>query len=311
MNTQRKDENTIPGKVLKEKLRLKTDRTMEVYLKEGALPQPVKELEDGDLLFDKQQVLEMLGAKSLEENFINAQEVSEILDTSISQVTDLARKGFIPNYRLKNVKGSHILYLASEVEAAKQFTIMWTAPFANRVGKEKAIKDILSKLTSEQIGFLTERRSLVFREILISGKSLPDIAEKLGLTSTRVKMIFEQAVESLISRLDAINEFFEKDRQRHLELTELRKKLNYYEEQEKKAGLLSFDQKELLTKSINEFDFSMRILNTFRAADINTVSDLVRHTKQDLCRYRNCGKKSTTEVEKFLTSKGLSLGMDI
>ena len=146
MSSQANNEKIISGKILKEKLLIKEDRTIAAYIRDGALPQPVKELEDGELLFNKQEVLKILGVKTFDEEFINAEDASKILDVTKNNVQLYARKGLIPCYRLKSIRGSQILYLRSEVESAKQYTIQWSSGFGNRVGKDRATKIIFEKL---------------------------------------------------------------------------------------------------------------------------------------------------------------------
>jgi len=48
-----------------------------------------------------------------------------------------------------------------------------------------------------------------------------------------------------------------------------------------------------------------------KAADVETLADLVIYNKNDLLKFRNFGKKSLTELDDLLSGLNLSFGMDI
>ncbi len=56
---------------------------------------------------------------------------------------------------------------------------------------------------------------------------------------------------------------------------------------------------------------SVRALNCLKAADVETLGDLVQFNKTDLLKFRNFGKKSLTELDDLLESLNLSFGTDI
>jgi len=66
----------------------------------------------------------------------------------------------------------------------------------------------------------------------------------------------------------------------------------------------------LKTKLI-DMDLSVRALNCLKAAEVDTLGDLVSFNKNDLMKFRNFGKKSLTELEELVNIKGLSFGMDL
>lgn len=69
--------------------------------------------------------------------------------------------------------------------------------------------------------------------------------------------------------------------------------------------------RQLLKTKLNDMELSVRALNCLKAAEVETLGDLVTHTKSDLMKFRNFGKKSLTELDELIESKGLSFGMDI
>ena len=58
-------------------------------------------------------------------------------------------------------------------------------------------------------------------------------------------------------------------------------------------------------------DLSVRALNCLKAAEVDTLGDLVKYNKNDLLKFRNFGKKSLTELEDLLSQMSLTFGMDI
>jgi DNA-directed RNA polymerase subunit alpha len=69
--------------------------------------------------------------------------------------------------------------------------------------------------------------------------------------------------------------------------------------------------RQLLKSKLSEMNLSVRALNCLKAADVDTVGDLVRFNKNDLLKFRNFGKKSLTELDELLETLNLSFGMDI
>jgi len=69
--------------------------------------------------------------------------------------------------------------------------------------------------------------------------------------------------------------------------------------------------RQLLKSKLVDMDLSVRALNCLKAADVETLGELVVFNKTDLLKFRNFGKKSLTELEDLLESLNLSFGMDI
>lgn len=69
--------------------------------------------------------------------------------------------------------------------------------------------------------------------------------------------------------------------------------------------------RQLLKTKLVDMDLSVRALNCLKAAEVETLGDLVTYTKSDLMKFRNFGKKSLTELDELVESKGLAFGMDI
>ena len=73
----------------------------------------------------------------------------------------------------------------------------------------------------------------------------------------------------------------------------------------------SLHMRQLLKTRLVDMDLSVRALNCLKAADVETLGELVAYNKNDLLKFRNFGKKSLTELDDLIESKGLSFGMDV
>ena len=85
---------------------------------------------------------------------------------------------------------------------------------------------------------------------------------------------------------------------------------------EEKTVTEEFDESSLHTRQLSktklvDLDLSVRALNCLKAADVDTLGDLVQFNKNDLLKFRNFGKKSLTELEDLVKTKGLEFGMNI
>ncbi|MDD2380092.1 MAG: DNA-directed RNA polymerase subunit alpha [Mariniphaga sp.] len=69
--------------------------------------------------------------------------------------------------------------------------------------------------------------------------------------------------------------------------------------------------RQLLKTKLVDLDLSVRALNCLKAADVDTLGNLVTYNRNDLLKFRNFGKKSLTELDELLDNMGLSFGMDI
>ena len=87
-------------------------------------------------------------------------------------------------------------------------------------------------------------------------------------------------------------------------------------ELEPKQVVEEFDEntlhtRQLLKTKLTDLDLSVRALNCLKAAEVDTLGDLVSYNKADLLKFRNFGKKSLIELENLVASKNLDFGMNI
>jgi DNA-directed RNA polymerase subunit alpha len=69
-------------------------------------------------------------------------------------------------------------------------------------------------------------------------------------------------------------------------------------------------RQQLKTKLV-DMNLSVRALNCLKAAEVETLGELVQLNKSDLLKFRNFGKKSLNELDDLLESLNLSFGTDI
>lgn len=69
--------------------------------------------------------------------------------------------------------------------------------------------------------------------------------------------------------------------------------------------------RQLLKTKLIDLDLSVRALNCLKAAEVDTLGELVSFNKNDLLKFRNFGKKSLTELEELVKVKNLTFGMNV
>jgi DNA-directed RNA polymerase subunit alpha len=126
------------------------------------------------------------------------------------------------------------------------------------------------------------------------------------------KLIFEISSDGSINPKDALTEAAKilihhfmlfSDERITLEADELESAETYDEE--------SLHMRQLLKTKLIDMDLSVRALNCLKAAEVDTLGDLVSFNKNDLMKFRNFGKKSLTELEELVQNKNLQFGMDL
>ncbi|MDA9183673.1 DNA-directed RNA polymerase subunit alpha [Flavobacteriaceae bacterium] len=126
------------------------------------------------------------------------------------------------------------------------------------------------------------------------------------------KLVFEIITDGSIHPKDALTEAAKtlihhfllfSDERITLEADEIAQTETYDEE--------SLHMRQLLKTKLVDMDLSVRALNCLKAAEVDTLGDLVSYNKNDLMKFRNFGKKSLTELEELVVLKGLSFGMDL
>ena len=126
------------------------------------------------------------------------------------------------------------------------------------------------------------------------------------------KLVFEIKTDGSINPKDALTEAAKvlihhfmlfSDERITLEADEIAQTDSYDEE--------SLHMRQLLKTKLVDMDLSVRALNCLKAAEVDTLGDLVSFNKNDLMKFRNFGKKSLTELDELVAIKNLTFGMDL
>jgi DNA-directed RNA polymerase subunit alpha len=85
---------------------------------------------------------------------------------------------------------------------------------------------------------------------------------------------------------------------------------------EEKPQVEEFDEsslhmRQLLKTKLVDMDLSVRALNCLKAAEVETLGELVKYNRNDLLKFRNFGKKSLTELDELVKNKNLTFGMNV
>lgn len=181
----------------------------------------------------------------------------------------------------------------------------------------------------QSLDILSVRESDIMQR-LIKADDLSQVCEDYSLTKERVRQIFivgcrkacclsgikEQLdeFERLKSEMHMVKNAM-KGMKAELDLWRSGKTLLALSELAETERIKSIKQSDemlkIFSKSVFDFDLSIRARNGLLAADIETVGDLCRSKQADLLKFRCVGKKSIVELEDLLSGLGLSFGMDV
>jgi len=144
-----------------------------------------------------------------------------------------------------------------------------------------------------------------------------DIAEYLGISSPRVKQLYERGVKRFkintkkaIEEYEQMKKFFDEMENLKYENQELREENLMFKrrfdaltaEDKMACGLI-----DVLKQRIIDFDFDVRSMNALRAADVYTMEELIQFSRKDLMKFCYIGKKSIDGIEELLKKYNLKL----
>jgi DNA-directed RNA polymerase subunit alpha len=78
-----------------------------------------------------------------------------------------------------------------------------------------------------------------------------------------------------------------------------------------KAEIPYFSQLDILSKSIDHLELSVRSNNCLKSAGIDKISELVQKSEDELLKTKNFGRKSLTEIKETLQNMGLGLNLEL
>ena len=161
----------------------------------------------------------------------------------------------------------------------------------------------LLELTSQ--GGMREKKIM---QAFFNGDRISNIAYEFGLSRERVRQIVIKAIRKFNYSIE--------------ELADLKQENNSLKEEIKNVKMqliMQEGEKEELSEDVPPSVFSIRlvncnlpvrVLNVTKAADIDTIGDLVQYSKFEMVKFRNFGKKSLMQLDDFIHEMGLEWGMD-
>ncbi len=126
------------------------------------------------------------------------------------------------------------------------------------------------------------------------------------------KLTLEVTTDGSIKPYDAVREAAKILIQHFMLISDEKMTINFDEvSSEIELNEPELHMRQLLKTKLVDKDLSVRALNCLKAADVETIGDLVKLNRNDLLKFRNFGKKSLTELDALLASLDLQFGMDV
>lgn len=189
--------------------------------------------------------------------------------------------------------------------------------FLARVSYSRTLmKAVVSSLGKD---YLTEEEKNIIFELL-DCKRLSDIAIRHGRSKNGIENIVKKTIRNL-GELVTYSDLEKEIGERNSEIETLKATIrslqdeidNYRMPKNRPMAFSNDDRRliKLLETRIDEIDFSVKTSNCMKSAEIETLGDLVQYNRLDLLKFRGLGRKTLTEIEEYLQSKGLTFGMDV
>lgn len=186
--------------------------------------------------------------------------------------------------------------------------------------------------------FLNPREHLILEDLFIKGVKMSAVSERYGISRERIRQITLHALGKIAHRMISYPKLHEETKRLNNEIRMLKETIVFQETEKKRllnvfsslapvnqpSSSLDLDKlvinkldnsqmilRHLLAANVKDFPLSVRSLNCLHYADIETVGDLVRRSRNELLKFRNFGRKSLMEIEDFMDSWGLSWEMNV
>lgn len=202
---------------------------------------------------------------------------------------------------LRNEKRKLRAELKNTSEALGDLNIMFSGVY-----------DIFQKALNFNSDVLCEREKQI-AELIFKDKGQPylcmrDVAEDFCLTRERVRQLSLRMMRRIAVAMEKKQNLAQ---QKDLEIAHLQEKLNAQNTVDRSVtdACTNGYKGEVFAMRLMDSNLSVRSRNCLKAAEIETVGDLVSLRREDLLKFRNLGRKSLQELTEFLEKLGLSFGM--
>ena len=189
---------------------------------------------------------------------------------------------------------------------------------ADTTTRNKYLMQFCYGILSEFKDALTDREKGICNTLLVENRRRR-ASDEYHITDERVRQIFIKSIKKISEAHKSAMQELEALRQENEEL----KRRNYLLEREmKKASNLDnvlslqeledslcYNAKRLLAHPNAELPFSNRTTNILRAAKVEYFKDIPQLTLEEVQKFRNCGRKTITELREFMSKYSLDFGM--
>ena len=135
---------------------------------------------------------------------------------------------------------------------------------------------------------------------------------RVGQKTDYEKLVFDIVTDGSIHPKDALKQAAKILIHHFMLFSDEKITLEVYEDQKNEVyDEESLHMCQLLKTKLIDVDLSVRALNCLKAAEVETLGDLVYYNKNELMKFRNFGKKSLAELDELIQQKGLKFGMDL
>lgn len=244
-----------------------------------------------------------LGERSINNIMLNSELVERIIHEDPILIDEACKKYEISKYLINSlIKSGNISSFRNSLESKGSRLFIFEHELKKIISQGlnyrshdliQKTKDIVSIFINNSN--LSDREVSIVRSVLICSQSYESVSEEYQLTKERVRQIYAKGISKLKRKKDMITE-----------IDDIEKKL--YSLKFRLANNKIDPSYNILSKHMSEFDLTVRCLNCLKAAEIESFGELISFKKYELMRFRNFGKKSLTELEELVHSKGYNFG---
>lgn len=163
----------------------------------------------------------------------------------------------------------------------------------------------LLELTSQ--GGMREKKIM---QAFFNGDRISNIAEEFELSRERVRQIVIKAVRKFNYAIEELADLKQENNSLKEEIKNVKMQLIMQEGEKEEEQPEDVPPPSVFSIRLVNCNLPVRVLNVTKAADIDTIGDLVQYSKFDMVKFRNFGKKSLMQLDEFIHEMGLEWDMD-
>lgn len=147
-------------------------------------------------------------------------------------------------------------------------------------------------------------------QAFFNGDRISNIAYEFGLSRERVRQIVIKAIRKFNYAIEELADLKQENNSLKEEIKNVKMQLIMQEGEKEEEELSEDVPPSVFSIRLVNCNLPVRVLNVTKAADIDTIGDLVQYSKLEMVKFRNFGKKSLMQLDEFIHEMGLEWGMD-